>query len=322
MFKKLQKIIQIISAIAFGSLSLFIIVLMWMTNGFHNDSHVIEPRLAFWMEPAWSTGEVNDFVTLKSQIQEFNISDLYFHVGPLDAYGSLADDLKIDAANLAALSTTNYAWIGQIRGQIDIDDELIREEVILSAKEMINQGFDGIHIDIEPFRSEDESFYSLVEEMRAAMPGIPISIAMDQWQPHTLTQFFASYYGVSIESYWDTSQVERIAEYVDQMVVMTYDTGFTTPELYIWWVEQQVIALSKRMDDDTEIFIGIPSYEKAVSIDPATENVQTGLEGFQSGMTNLRTDLTTLAGVAIYSYWEMDEDEWEILRTYEATTQQ
>lgn len=312
------------------------VVLFWYVFGVHIQSRQAPARLAFWMEHSWSTGldssQSGNYNLLVEQVDIYGITDLYFHVGPIEEGGTLADDLAIFTPGLEALGTTNYAWIGQVRSQIDLSTQTVRQQIIESSEWLIDQGFDGIHIDIEPVRPGDADFMLLLEEMDAA--GLPkISIAIDEWQPHFLSQLLAWHIDQSIESYWTKDQIKEAAIYADQIVVMTYDTNFNEPRLYTWWVEQQTIALSRFLSaadaavasaaadaagnaaEPTELFIGLPSYDEGASINPAAENLQSGLAGFRLGVQNLRSKSGAITGVAIYPYWEMDDSEWATLQT-------
>lgn len=318
MFKVIQSGLRSCIVVAFGSLTAFFLGMAWFVLGVHIPGREVDTRMAFWMQHNWSTEQHPDFGSLYEQTQSLPITDLYFHVGPIDENGQLAEDINVPTAGMELLGTTNYAWLGQIRAKIDLDDPVIRQNIIESSAWIINQGFDGIHFDIEPVRPDDEGFFLLVEELHATFPELPISVAMDEWQPESLSQLLSWHLDLPIESYWPTEQVERVAESASQIVVMTYDTGFHDGRVYTWWVEQQTIALSKIMPKDTELFIGIPSYEQGTAFDPAAENVENGLLGFQRAVQNLRTQRKSLAGVAIYPYWEMDSHEWSQLEHYAA----
>ncbi len=306
MFIRTQKILRKIIILTTSFFTILFLSISWFVFGIHIDRE-FTPRIAFWMEHDWSS--INkDFGALKEQVDELHITDLFFHVGPLNPDGSLADDLKIFTEGLDALGTTNYAWVGSIRSKINLDDEKVRTKIILSSKWLLGKGFNGIHLDIEPVQKDDTAFITLLEEMRAALPETKISVATDEWQPDLLSRFSGS------ESYWTSSQFKEVAKYADQIVVMTYDTGFKDPRLYEWWVEQQTIATSNLVPEDVELFIGIPTYSEGKSFDPAVENVTTGISGFLRGYSNIRTDTKKVNGIAVYSYWETDASEFQTLK--------
>lgn len=321
MFKATQKTLRsIILFFAVFFTGIFLLV-TWFWFGIHiQKDH--ETALAFWLPHDFSTG-AQDPAVLTAQFEGLPVSDLYFHVGPLQPDGTLPKDLSLSAATFASLPSTDYAWIGQIRSEIDLDNPAIRAQIVDSAEWLILQGFEGIHVDIEPIREDDTAFLLLLEELNLALPDAPISVAMDEWQPDQISQWVAAYFDVSIESYWSTEQVESVLPFIDQLVVMTYDTGFKDPALYSWWVEQQTVALSNRVGADVELFIGVPCYDEGAHFDPKAENLVSSLLGYDRGIQNLRTKTGAVAGLAIYPYWKMDESEWTTLRNYftNATTE-
>ncbi len=295
-------------------LVLFIGIFVWFVIGIHSPYKTIETSLAFWMEHDWGSGEKTeaDWAELRERIETHNIQTLYFHVGPIDPAGQFAQDLVLP---LPELSTLNLAWIGQLRGEIELHNPEVRASIIQSSKWLVDHGFDGIHLNIEPVARDDESFVELAQELRAALPDAYLSIAMDEWQPHSLSRLASKLLEERIESYWSTEQVKTIAPSVDELVVMTYDTKFGDPKLYEWWVEQQTLALSQRMPEGTTLRVGIPSYEEGLGINPFAENIKTGVTGYLKGVKNLRTKAKNIQGLAIYSYWEMSAEEWKTLES-------
>lgn len=300
--------------VCFAALGLFVFFLNWYSSGLYSQEKAQEPELAFWMEHAWHTVAPPDIDELKKRIDEHGIDTLYFHVGPLGEQGQLPEDLMVQTELLNQLPTENHAWIGQIRDKIELDNPDVRTTIVSESSQLLEQGFDGIHIDIEPVRAHDEAFLLLVAELRAAHPETQISIAMDEWQPYWIGRILNWAFDINLDSDWNTKQVQVLASLVDQMVVMTYDTQFKDPLLYQWWVEQQTIFLSRIVPKGTELYIGVPSYHSGLAIDPTVENVQTGINGFQQGRYNIRSMGKKVTGLAIYSYWEMQEHEWALLK--------
>lgn len=307
MFIRTQKLVQKIIVLSTIFFAILFLSLSYFVFGFHV-SRTVNPRTAFWMEHDWSTGTQKDFSALKKQVDEFHVSDLFFHVGPLNPDGSFAPDLNIFTPGFEALGTTNYAWVGQIRSNIDLDNPNVRARIILSSKWLLKRGFDGIHLDIEPVTADDRGFVSLLSEMREKIPDAKISVATDEWQPDTISRLAAWFLKRDIKSYWTGAQFKEVSKYVDQIVVMTYDTSLNDPNLYAWWVEQQTLSVSNLLPANVELFIGIPSYGTGA------ENVLTGIAGYVKGYTNIRADYGELSGIAIYSYWETDDSEFQTLK--------
>lgn len=314
MFKATQKTLRSLILFFVLLFTAFCMMVIWFWFGLHLENEQAN-GLAFWLPHDFSTG-----AKLPSELlQKFEglpVTDLYFHVGPIAEDGSLAKDLRIDANAFKSLPSTDYAWIGQIRAKIDLDNPTVRAAIVDSAKWLIAQGFEGIHVDIEPIREDDTAFLSLLQELKTALPTVPLSVAMDEWQPDQITQWVAGMFDVAIESYWSTEQVRSVLPYIDQLVVMTYDTGFKDPDFYSWWVEQQTVALSNRLAPDVQLLIGIPCYSEGAHFDPKAENLSSALLGYERGIQNLRTNAEAVTGLAVYPFWEMDEGEWTTLKTF------
>ncbi len=314
MFKATQKTLRSLILFFVLFFTAFFMTVVWFWFGIHFENKQTS-GLAFWLPHDFSTG-----AKLPSELlQKFEglpVTDLYFHVGPIAEDGSLAKDLRIDANAFKSLPSTDYAWIGQIRAKIDLDNPSVRAAIVDSAKWLIAQGFEGIHVDIEPIREDDTAFISLLQELKTALPAVPLSVAMDEWQPDQITEWVAGFFDVAIESYWSTQQVRSVLPYIDQLVVMTYDTGFKDPDFYSWWVEQQTVALSNRVGPDVQLLIGIPCYSEGAHFDPKAENLSSALLGYERGLQNLRTNSEAVTGLAVYPFWEMDEGEWTTLKTF------
>lgn len=293
MFSLTQKVLRLTNLLVVSTFTIFFAFIVIFIFGIHLQSRQVDTHIALWLDHAWSTGQ--DLAPLQQQIATAKITDLYFHVGPIGPQGQLATDLQIP--DLSVLPTTNYAWIGQLRSQIDL--AATQDDIIKSAEWLMQQGFDGIHLDIEPITEDDTEFYNLLARLNSELPNAKISVATFEWQPSSL----------GIGSYWTSSQFKKTASHADQIVVMTYQTVFHDPALYTWWVEQQATRISNIID--TQLLIGLPVYEH--NIDPSAENLKSGLTGYQNAVQNLRTDRSTLDGIAIYPYWEMDQNDWQLL---------
>jgi hypothetical protein len=310
MFILFQRILRLSILFLFGGLVLAILLWVWLL-GLHNVNRSAELGLAFWMEHAWVESGARSVDTLAQKLQGLPVEDLYFHVGPLNEDGSLPQNISIP--NLNVLPTQNYAWVGQLRSKIDLDSPEVRLGIVNSSQWLIDQGFDGIHVNVEPVVHGDKGFFLLLKDLRAALPEAKLSISIDEWQPHFGSLILGTLLDVNIQSYWSTAQVKEAARYVDQIVVMTYDTQFKDPRLYTWWVEFQTVALSRRLPNGVSLRVGIPSYEEGAGMDPLAENIKTGKAGFERALQNTRTKLSTIDGLAVYAYWETSDDEWNLL---------
>ena len=278
-----------------------------------------------WVEDPLSTAEWNE---LGQNLSRHDIRYAYLHTGPFESDGTLSVERYPYAKAFLAYMKKHfpeiqwYAWMGQRRSRLDIDQSGIRKEMVATVSGLIQEvGFDGIHYNIEPIRARDAGFLSLLRETRLALPTTPISIAVDEWQPEALSRWVGDYFGVEVVSYISTRDLEAMMPLVDQVVVMAYDTSLGGADWYRWFIEQQVIYVTRIAEPfHTSVLVGIPAYEKGAegAFDPAIENIENGLKGVIQGVSNTRSAPEVFSGVAIYPYWEMEEEEW---KTYETLWQ-
>jgi hypothetical protein len=107
------------------------------------------------------------------------------------------------------------------------------------------------------------------------------------------------------EVHWQAEYFRAVAERVDQIVPMLYDTGITREKLYVDLVRRwtgEVLDWSGR----SEVLLGIPAYDDAgVGYhDPAVENPANAMAGIFAAV-NHRDELTRLSGIAIYAEWTL-----------------
>jgi hypothetical protein len=113
---------------------------------------------------------------------------------------------------------------------------------------------------------------------------------------------------------WRSNYYREVAKRVDQVAVMTYDSGLPLPCLYRQWTRFQAIEVSRAVEGTgVEVLLGIPtSEEETLTHRPGAENMVSGLQGVIDGLNDLAARPSAVAGVAIYPYWETDETEWAV----------
>ena len=277
-----------------------------------------------WVGKAHSEAEYDDLAGL---LQANRITDVFFHVGPLAADGTIDPSLYPNAAALIAALERRLpdlraqAWIGQKEkrggGPLDLDDAAVRSTIVETAHGFLDLGFDGIHYNIEPVPSGDRSLLALLDETRPVVDaaGAVLSIAADEIEPypgarHMLRRFMP---GAHL---WASDYYEAIGARTDQIAVMMYDT--TIP--YAWAYSAAVAWVTRltwhNIGTETVLFIGVPTYEEATAgFDPAVENMESTLIGIARTMPSDR-DSPRMFGLAIYANWTTDETEWAFWRRH------
>jgi len=193
--------------------------------------------------------------------------------------------------------------------QVRLEDDHWRQTFVKSAAELLIRfpGFAGVHINIEPCRSGNKDFVAPLEELRRALPeGKILSVAA--FPPPTLLYPFS-------DADWDESYFRAFSRRADQMAVLMYDTALPAARMYrslmtVW--THQVLAWAESSD----VLLGVPTYEDADAgyQDPRVENLQQVLPGIHAGLAGYPGLPARYQGLAIYSGWETDENEWQYWR--------
>ena len=248
---------------------------------------------------------------LARQLRDKHITDVYPHVAPTDPDGHLPP-IDHDQTVLFLNEFEGFRvipWIGGAWGvQAFPEKEAWRQNFCTSIRELLDNypEFAGIHINIEPCPSGNRDFITLLEEVHAQLkPDEILSVAAypppTRWHPYP-------------EVHWEETYFNEVASHADQLVVMMYDTSLTNAKFYrslmsAW--TREVLEWS----GNTDVLLGLPAYDDAdvEYHDPAVENLRTGLSGIHDGLMKFDTLPDNYQGIAIYSEWEMQPEEWDIL---------
>ncbi|MBI4975672.1 hypothetical protein HZC20_03260 [Candidatus Peregrinibacteria bacterium] len=300
---------------------LFVFVVFFMGISANRSGHILNKKHnAVWaghelVKDYKSKKDVQDFV---NNLSKHQIDTVFVHAGPIEKNGSINPRTYsyaisfLEYARQFNKDIKYQAWLGQVRGKIDLSDEKVRHNIARECM-ILGQfaGFDGIHFDIEPVYNDDENFIKVLKECRGLLPkDKKISVSLAAYIPDSFVKFvenIAKFDNVNSDKiYTDASK------YADQIVVMTYDKGMDSAWMYARFVKEQTIMLSDLLEGK-ELFMGIPAYEDVKEgFDPKFENIENGLKGVIEGLNDIRSSEENFAGVAIYPYWEMTDEKWRI----------
>lgn len=289
------------------------------TNGSLFNKH----RNGVWMAHSWfdeyhSKEEISE---LGRRLKEYDMGYIYIHVGPLNEDGGIPPySEEIAKGFINGMKEINpelkiLAWIGgtnrAFRGKVDLGSRKVIDEISRVSKELILLGFDGIHINIEPLTDGDRNFLNLLFSIRNVIGDQKIlSVAAMKWRFFNLPHIWHSKW------FWGTRYYRDIGRVVDQLVVMAYDTAIPLKKLYIWYVKNQTINITSAVaglrNPGPEILIGLPAYEESrLTHRPEIENIENALYGVIAGLMDEESNKSSFGGVAIYSYWVMDNEKWK-----------
>ena len=245
-------------------------------------------------------------------LRRHRIRDVFPHLCPAAPSGPIAlhDPTQTERFLDAFEGFRVMPWVG---GVLDVsarpDDRAWREGFARSIRALLDAHprIAGIHVNIEPCPSGHARHLTLLEELRAGMPkGKQLSVAA--YPPATILHPFS-------EIHWDEAYFREVAQRVDQLAVMLYDTALVNVKLY----KNLVTRWTREVLDwagATPVLLGLPAYD-----DPGVgyhhadiENVPNALAGAHAALQAYPTLPANYQGIALYSDWEMTEDEWGTLR--------
>jgi len=170
---------------------------------------------------------------------------------------------------------------------------------------LMDEGFDGIHVNVEPIANGDDDYLALLRALRAAVgKGI---LSLSATRPGPMAPAFAPNF------FWTTDYYARIADTADQVVLMTYDTAIPTPGLYRRYVAYAAAMVTADLarSSRARVLVGIPTYkDSGLMHRKGVETPENALIGVVSGLRG-RTG-GTFEGVALYAEWTTDPEDWAV----------
>ncbi|MFD5468547.1 hypothetical protein ACFWIQ_37940 [Kitasatospora sp. NPDC127059] len=284
-------------------------------------------RDAVWLGHAWVDGRKTDadVAALARQLAGTGVRDLYVHAGPLEHDGSLPASVHpkarwfTEAAHRALPGVRLQGWLGDEvkpeRDALDLDDAPTRDRVTASAAQVLDQGFDGVHFDMEPIRPGTAGWLALLDEVRpvTAARGAKLSVAAPQIDPvpglHTAGILLTDH-----GKWWDQAYFRETARRVDQVAVMAYDTSMPTEPLFGGYVALQTELALEATPPEVDLLIGLPFFRDdtwghrgdAETVPAAVRGVRLGLGRQDPRRANF--------GVALYVDFAATPENWAAYR--------
>ncbi|MFC3519713.1 glycoside hydrolase family 18 protein [Streptomonospora nanhaiensis] len=315
----LQRVLAAVAAVAVVAAG-GAVVLRMQYSGEPEEWAVSDGTNALWMGHAWVDGRkgADELAELAPRITRGGIRDVYVHVGPLDYDGRLdpAKHPELDSfLDLMAERLPDVrvsAWVGQRveEGQLDLLDDATRARVVEAADAMVAAGFDGVHYNFEPVPNNDPGFVSLLEETRAALPeDVLLSSSVPKIEPLGGLAFTLGLF-LSKDPFWSSGYLERVAEHLDQVAVMAYDTGMPTEGLYGGMVARQTRLAVDAVPEDVHLLMGVPAYPDDHSTrNPEAETTQTSVRAIRVGLSDAAQRRERF-GTALYVDFTATDDQW------------
>lgn len=285
-------------------------------------------RNAVWLEHRWLERGHSDAAMqqLFARLHARGVIYLYPHLIPFDASGNLpAHDREQMRAFLAAARQISpefrvLPWVGGLRvgyrrqrvGTLQLADLNQRQRIVAEVRGLVDEGFDGVHLNIEPVDDGNVELLALLRALRTAVgAGHLLSIAATRPAPLGLPRApnFA----------WSPEYYARVAALADQLVIMSYDTALPTPALYrryVQWAASSVAGALAASGSKARVLMGVPTYDSYGFMHRAgVETPENALLGIVAGLRGLGAG-GTFEGVALYAEWTTDERDWAAYDRY------
>jgi hypothetical protein len=272
-----------------------------------------------WLGHAWVDGGKTsaDLSALAARIKRDGIRDVFVHDGPLSADGSLSPRLSpraswlVSSLHALAPGVRVQAWLGDLvgPGNLDLDNPQTRSRILQSVGQALGDGFDGIHFDMEPVDSGDQGYvdllaatYQVTRDRRKVL-----SIAADQVEPLAGFRLPASLIAGQAH-YWSSAYLSALARNVDEVALMTYNTGMPSGGTYSGFVRLETGIALRAMPPGVHLLIGLPAY-------PAVGSYHSGAETVGNAIRGVRLALGTSSraqniGVAMYADFSATPADW------------
>jgi hypothetical protein len=207
-------------------------------------------------------------------------------------------------------------WVGGLRagykrqraGVLELSDLNQRQRIVAEVRGLMDEGFDGIHLDVEPIDDGNVEFLAVLRALRTAVgDGHLLSVAATRPAPLGLPPApnFA----------WSPEYYARVAHLVDQLTIMAYDTALPTPALYrryVQWSAASVAGALSASGSEARVLMGVPTYDNYGFMHRAgVETPENALLGIVAGLRGLGAG-GTFEGVAIYADWTTDQTDWAV----------
>lgn len=319
-----KKLLLIFTAIVILSIFAYFFYCNSNYNKFATIPIYSQKKNALWARHQW-VGEKHsseDYKNLAQLLKVNNVTDVFFHVGPLNVDGKIEPEKYPFAKDLIANLKREYpevhiqAWIGQVErkggGILDLNKIEVRKNIVETASNFLDLGFDGIHYNIEPVYSHDANFIDLLTETKktTSSQNKILSVASDElepfWGAEKIARIFSKQAG-----FWNEEYYRQVDSHIDQIAVMMYDTALPINWMYSKIVSWETKHLIDIVDPKITLFMGVPTYDdKRWSFHSEVENIDSGLKGIKNGLTDFSSDKIKNFGVAIYAEWTTDKKEW------------
>jgi hypothetical protein len=281
-----------------------------------------QDRNAVWLEHRWLEREHSpaEMEELLHGLSGRGVQYVFPHLIPFDGAGKLPVHSReqmrgfLAVARRVAPEVKVLPWIGGLRvgyrrtraGSVDLADLGQRQQMVAECRGLMDEGFDGVHLNIEPVDDGNVEFLSLLRALRTAV-GEERILSLSAIRPGPVAIPIAPNF------FWTPDYYARVGAIADQVVIMAYDTGIPSARLYRRYVSYAASSVTTTLVDArarARVLVGIPTYDETGLMHRIrVENPENALAGVVAGLRGLGGG-GTFEGVALYAEWTTDDTEW------------
>ncbi|MFV0133834.1 hypothetical protein ACLGIH_11435 [Streptomyces sp. HMX87] len=281
-------------------------------------------RDALWLGHAWVDGRKDDadLAALARRLRGTGVRDLYVHSGPMEHDGTLPEAKYprarwlIDGVHREMPGVRVQAFLGDVLATegpdgMRLERAATRAAVVGSARQVLDAGYDGVHLDLEPLHSGDRNYLGLLDDLRDVTRAhdAQLSVAAHQIDPlpgfHSVWGTFTGH-----PKWWSQEFFGQVARRVDQIAVMSYDTMQPLESTYGGYVAQQTALALEATPPTTHLLMGLPFFhENRFGHWNHAETVPAAVRGVRLGLSRTDADRTRF-GVALYIDFAATEADW------------
>jgi hypothetical protein len=271
-----------------------------------------------WLGHAWVDGRKTqaDVDAYAAKLRTTGIRDLLVHAGPFSNDGTLDRGLRpkaawaVDAWHAALPGVRVQAWLGANPNELDLGSSITRANMLTAIGQVLDDGFDGIHFDLEPVDSGDRDYVALLASAHdiTRPRGAILSVAASNLAPSPVAGGLALL--PNRAGVWSPGYLSKLAGEVDQVAVMAYDTWTWTPSMYAGMVRSMTSWALEAVPARVELLIGVPAYqEDNMRHRVNAETMANALRGVRLALGDHPTDRTF--GVAVYVDFTATPEDWD-----------
>jgi hypothetical protein len=240
-----------------------------------------------WIAAPKSVDYVRDRVR---ELEAAGFSHQLHNIGVFDADGRMAESDHAGLARWIEVSRTTepqqqiIAWVnGHEAAHVNRSSTHARiaDWVAHATTEL---GVDGVMLDFEPFTRDNAQLLELLDAIRRSAPRAWVGIA-------------------SPAERWSEPFIGQVADRVDLLSPMIYDSALTRPADYSELVRRTVSTYRHAMAGRAGLAPSLPAYSANPWHDPVIENLATAAAGLHAAAA----EGATVDGAAVYWWWEMGE---------------